>query len=708
MTLPDRAAVNSADALRGAFLEAMLPRVEQEDVIFVCLNSPPSDGEDEGHWEDRECRTLGDAAELLGHHAEASETYTSLATFISGCGRARAAVTAKNVISADLDDKVVPEAHPGHQHAAIKELARRCPEPFVSLDSGGGVHVHLPLPEGKRLQDQTADEAASTTGGCPNQQAGIRHVEILGIALRRFYEEEGRKLFGAAISLDHTHGVARVWRVPPGVNCKVVGKKRTLTADRAAYRRVELLGSLDVPPADLGFLDPFLAPATAEYERRNRQKVGSHGVWVEAADYTRFFRKEFLAPGQRSDWPLRNGDHSAHDFGIACWLGEHGHPEPVAWGAIQQRRAELPELADQAKGADRFHNYIVPTVEAAYEKVRAKCNRQLPPEETTRAISECFFTPAAGDREAREEPAWIVKPWLVAGSVTCLEGPPKRSGKTILALLMCKAQIHGTAFLGEPAERGPVVYLSEGPREDFEMSLRKVGLSRCADIHCLYCGDVRQHKWPEIAKNAVERCKEIGARCLVVDTWAKWVRPTGNQENEAAFMLEAIRPLMEAADDQRIAVLIVAHTRTTGGQPGEAARGSSALPGAVGTIINMSRHRGRGDKKVRVLKTSGRYSEFLPERMKIKLVGEDGNVEYVCTPRGDDLQEETEEAILRVLPASEAEAMSHKAIHEKLGGEETHSLSTMNRALTKLVEEGDVQRRTRAGTGHAHLYWLSD
>lgn len=343
-------------------------------VTFVAFNQPPSAGTAPGTWTQRLHSDLDLLVVALKGRADQPETYVAPAWFAPGKGRAKASVLAKRVISADIDAKVMPGATPEVRKEAASRLAHALPCPRVIVDSGGGYHVHVVLPEADRVETYT------------DPADGVARVELLGRALRLWLEAQARVLFNAQVALDHCHGAERVWRVPPGWNAKAADGARALTADRAAWRLVRLeeptttegLGAM--APADLGLLAPYLDAARDEVDVDAKasntrgaatlnppegQIQPSQGLSVAIPrDVTRFVG--VLLPKRLSSvWPMRDGDQSRHDWSLCSAMAEAGWAPELAATLLRARRRLLGTQSDREK-ADR-PDYIARTVKGAYE-----------------------------------------------------------------------------------------------------------------------------------------------------------------------------------------------------------------------------------------------------------------------------------------------------------------------------------------------------
>ena len=121
--------------------------------------------------------------------------------------------------------------------------------------------------------------------------------------------------------------------------------------------------------------------------------------------------------------------------------------------------------------------------------------------------SSRFRTAAEISRES-SLPEIVVRPYLAAGAVTDLVAKVK-AGKTTYAL----GELVRKALL-----KGPVVYLTEQPSSSFRVALERAGLSNHGALHVLSFNAVLGMEWPAIVKITSEKCRDVGAVLLVVDT----------------------------------------------------------------------------------------------------------------------------------------------------------------------------------------------
>ena len=210
--------------------------------------------------------------------------------------------------------------------------------------------------------------------------------------------------------------------------------------------------------------------------------------------------------------------------------------------------------------------------------------------------------------EVGEQVEWLVEPWVAAGTAVLITGKPKAAGKTTFVLSLVGAVLEGQVFLGHSTRRSPVVYLSEQTSRSLGPALDRAGIVDSEDLHLLFYPDNSRLSWRAVAEDAIERCRLVGARLLVIDTLPQFAKLRGDAENSSGDVLAALEAL-DAARASGIAVILVQHDRKSGGEVGESGRGSSALAAWVDTVIKLERRGGNAPSAHRVLTTLSRFDE---------------------------------------------------------------------------------------------------
>lgn len=209
------------------------------------------------------------------------------------------------------------------------------------------------------------------------------------------------------------------------------------------------------------------------------------------------------------------------------------------------------------------------------------------------------------------------EPLVAPGCATLLNGGPK-AGKSSLVVAMIAAILDGEEFLGRPTLRTPVLLLTEEGRTTFRHLLQRANL-RSPDLHVVHYGDtLHLDGWAEVMRLALLLALEKGVGLVVIDTAAVWGGYAGDGENSAGEVNAAyahIRPLLAAG----IAVLLIGHTRKSGGSVIDAGRGSNAASANVDIVASLTRPEVRGrtpeNARWRVLEVIGRLDGLPDEPM---------------------------------------------------------------------------------------------
>ena len=307
-----------------------------------------------------------------------------------------------------------------------------------------------------------------------------------------------------------------------------------------------------------------------------------------------------------------------------------------------------------------------------------------------------FHTAAEVAAQTPERPEWIARPWIAKGTITEVEGKIKSAGKTTFVTHLVSAVLDGVPFMGQPTTKTSVVYLTEQPRPSFRAALARANLLEREDLSVLFWHDVMPVPWPVVARAALEECRRLGSKLLVVDTGAQFVKLIGDTENNAGDVLHAMQSLQEAAA-AGIGVIVVWHERKSGGEVGDAGRGSSAVGGVVDVVVAIRRPGGNSQPTIRQIHARSRFDET-PEELMVELT-ERG---YVAL--GQSRQVETrkaEAAILAAAPQTEGDAITLNAL---LDAAETKR-SSGQRVVGALLDNGKLARIGNGKKSDPYKYW---
>jgi len=306
--------------------------------------------------------------------------------------------------------------------------------------------------------------------------------------------------------------------------------------------------------------------------------------------------------------------------------------------------------------------------------------------ETARAVAE----------QALPQVAWIARPWIAEGGLTEVDGKVKQAGKTTWLLALIRCVLDGEPFMGENTLQTPVVLLSEQSPRSLQQALFRAGLEAHDDLHILFWHKVRELRWPHVVELAADKCREVGARLLAVDTLGQFIGLHGDSENNAGDALVSMQPLQAAIAQEGLAVVFNRHERKSGGEVGDSGRGSSAYAGAVDIIISLRRAGQDLRPTARHLHALSRFDET-PQRTVIELQG----MRYVVLGSEERvLAGQIETEILGVL-GTEAEPMSEGDVQEQL----TRRRADISAALKVLVATGRIRRIGTGKRGDPYRYF---
>ncbi|HXZ11862.1 MAG TPA: AAA family ATPase [Candidatus Sulfotelmatobacter sp.] len=200
---------------------------------------------------------------------------------------------------------------------------------------------------------------------------------------------------------------------------------------------------------------------------------------------------------------------------------------------------------------------------------------------------------------------YIVWPLAPRGMVALLDGPPKTAGKTTLVLTAASAELSERIFLNRATKRARILLVSEeGPRP-LSLALSRAELAGESELRIIHGFEFAGAPWPQIAAQIERECISHKIDWLVIDTFYDVAQLAGDDENKAGAVAAAVAPIRHIASKLDIPVTLTRHERKSGGEVGESGRGSSALTGAVDSVMLLRRIRG-GFDETRSLEVTGR------------------------------------------------------------------------------------------------------
>ncbi|MGE0229549.1 MAG: AAA family ATPase [Dehalococcoidia bacterium] len=331
---------------------------------------------------------------------------------------------------------------------------------------------------------------------------------------------------------------------------------------------------------------------------------------------------------------------------------------------------------------------------------REKVDQAAAPEPGRRTWRTYAEIRAATAEKPRE---WLIPGLLPLGGVIVVAGYAKRSGKSTLAWALAAARERGGLFLGAEVERGPVVIVAEDADLDLADRIERFGFPEGGG--CVLSRAAVEGGWTieEVAREAGEHARVLGARVVIVDTFLHWARLPANAENDAGSVTEALRPLQRLADERGALVVVVHHAgKNRENEGGYAGRGSSAFAGVPEATWNL-RDAGGAHPRRRQLVIDSRVAEVGLREVVIELKGSEDGLEFydLVGDAGQIGRESVDGRILAWLRGPGASAWhTRPEVVTGVGGRG----GDVESALPRLYRGGRVARIGAGRAGDPHHY----
>lgn len=292
--------------------------------------------------------------------------------------------------------------------------------------------------------------------------------------------------------------------------------------------------------------------------------------------------------------------------------------------------------------------------------------------------------------------AWITRGLFARGCITVVHGLPK-AGKTTF-VYGAQASIHRgeSTFVGlANADPCDCIVLTEEPKSVIAETYRTLGVNP-ARAHTL----ARENAFPrkslgqvvDDSVRAIERNPKIGV--VILDTWRFWANLADKLENDAGATNRAFDHVRRIAA-KGVAVVIIHHSRKSGGEDGTALAGSGALAGSADVIVEVRRF-GKGESSsLRHVEISGRLQR-LPDPIVIDY--QDGRYEEMgdASRAKDKLRDNR----VRVCLTHCARWLTWEEVADATGLKRTACFE----ALQGLHKRGEIRRRGTGKKGSTFLY----
>jgi len=290
--------------------------------------------------------------------------------------------------------------------------------------------------------------------------------------------------------------------------------------------------------------------------------------------------------------------------------------------------------------------------------------------------------------EPDESTKWLVDGLLPDGGTSLLVAKPK-VGKSTFAQNLAFHIARGEPFLGLDVAPGPVFYLAlEEKRSELRRHFAAMGATDDDDI-AFYVA-----RAPEGALTWLTREAEVRKpRLIVIDTFQRFARL--RDINDYAAVTNALDPVTNLARSTGAHLLMTHHGKKAGGADGDAVLGSTALFGAVDTLLEMHRR-----EIGRSLSSIQRYGDAFEETV----ITLDAST-YRISAQGSTQEADRRRVADLILTYLKTRGEPVQAV--EIFAEVEARRQVKIAALADLVEDGTVVRSGAGKKGDPYLYELS-
>lgn len=282
---------------------------------------------------------------------------------------------------------------------------------------------------------------------------------------------------------------------------------------------------------------------------------------------------------------------------------------------------------------------------------------------------------------------WLINELIPSPSLTILAAKPKM-GKSIFTFNLAICLRKGESFLGRTVKPTNTLILQlEDPPVLIRNRLERMGATGLDGIYIRAGIPMGKDDWTSLKAFILDN--KIGL--TIIDPLAFAIR--GN-EQEASHMAPFFRQMRELIFDTNCSIILVHHHRKSGGENGDAIRGSSAILGAVDVALEL--HRDSEQAKTATLKVTSRFASVEDE----VIVLDTESLTWKSEGSADDFKRtKRENEILRALE-SEGEC-DNKTLSEVLDLDPKN----FRKELKDLVFRGWVNERKQSTSGRPRYYY---
>jgi CheY-like chemotaxis protein len=274
--------------------------------------------------------------------------------------------------------------------------------------------------------------------------------------------------------------------------------------------------------------------------------------------------------------------------------------------------------------------------------------------------------------EPAETQSWLWDQTLATSSISILVSRPK-VGKSTLARSIAVAVATGGQLLGREVAQGTILYLqfsAEGKRSELKQSLERAGAT-LDDRIWIYTGPTVESPIEALEAALAQHRPSL----VVIDTMIRWVPVNdANDYTEMSRVTEAIATMARLSGSH---IMMLHHASKADRDAGDAVLGSTAIFGAVDTLLAMRSREGR-----RTLETRQRYGDDMEETVL------DLDLGTGLLMAAGSLEEVEQRDLKAAIMAHAQDGMNRQQIVDGVEGR----AALISKALRQLTTEGHLER----------------
>jgi hypothetical protein len=298
---------------------------------------------------------------------------------------------------------------------------------------------------------------------------------------------------------------------------------------------------------------------------------------------------------------------------------------------------------------------------------------------------------------------WVWQGYLKPGKTTLLTSQWKSGKTTLLALLLARLE-KGGELAGLPVAAGRAAVISEEGADNWDARALKLAMGNHVSYFCRpFKTRPSAAQWQALLDAMLVLRRREGLDLVAIDTLAYFL-PSGN-ENLAGAMMDCLRPL-SGLTEQGLCVWLMHHPRKGVSLPGQAARGSGALPGYVDIIVEMEWYRQTADEdRRRRLHGHSRHEET--RRHLLMELNREGTEYVAATVTPDAEPGGTGQILMQVLEDGLRQLTQNQILEQWPEDFTRPDRATIHRALQRGVEQGLIRRKGTGRKNDAFQYWVA-